>query len=55
MVTAFKDWEAFFRSPVCAALEKVELSGLVLTEAEVHALLRLRSEGVSVSRSSVAQ
>lgn len=52
--TPCRDWEAFFRSPVCAALRTVDLSGTLLTETEVRTLLAIRSEGVSISRSSVA-
>jgi uncharacterized protein (TIGR02996 family) len=54
MFTPFKDWEAFFKSPVCRMLETVELSGVVLTGAEVRSLLKLRSKGVSITRSPSA-
>jgi uncharacterized protein (TIGR02996 family) len=54
MRTPFAEWEAFFRSPACAALEEIKLSGVVLTQAEVRALLDIRSTGVSITRSSAA-
>jgi hypothetical protein len=54
LFTPFAEWEAFFRSPACAALSEIKLDGVVLTEAEVRALLEIRSEDVSITRSSVA-
>jgi uncharacterized protein (TIGR02996 family) len=54
MLTPFRDWKALFRSPVFEALETVELSGVVLTEEEVRALLKIRSTGVTIQRSPAA-
>ncbi|MCE9566689.1 MAG: TIGR02996 domain-containing protein [Planctomycetes bacterium] len=55
MFTSFKDWKTLFRSPWFAKLEEVELSGVLLTEDEVKALLKIRSQGVTITRSPSAR
>lgn len=54
MFTPFSEWEAFFRSPTCAAIEDIKLEGVVLTEAEVRALHAIRPD-VGITQSSVVR
>lgn len=54
MFTPFGEWEAFFRSPTCAAIEEIKLEGVVLTKAEIRALHAIRPD-VGITQSSVVR